>query len=186
MAFHLKVTNCVDRILLFNDELVGEMTCVDTESTSEKIFNGTIDKPTDAVLLCYVLGESVLDARDVFSRPLQSRPDDANNDVMGNAICVNYFKPKTDEEVATPQICVVDISERLQLGIGISPTIILQKASFNKDNVTPEELSKYGFDAKADGYFIKPISHLWPKTDLEDEKITISLYAHSIIKHLDV
>jgi hypothetical protein len=182
--FHLKVANCVDRILLFsNNDLTGEMNCVDSES-EERIFNGEIDKTAYAVLLCYPLGESMMDARDVFSRPLIPKPADVNNDVMGNAICINYFNPKVDDATVA-QICIVDIPERLVVGLGIPSTIILQKAAFGKDK-TEKDIAKYGFDVKADGYFMKSMEHLWAIEDFEDEKITINLYAQAITKQIDV
>jgi len=182
--FHLKVNKCVDRILLFNNnELIGEMTCIDPDS-EEKIFNGEIDKTALAVLLCYPLGESMLEARDVFSRPLIPKPDDVNNDVMGNAICINYFNPKV-EDATVAQICIVDIPDKLVVGLGMPSTVILQKAAFSKDK-TEKDIAKYGFDVKADGYFMKSMEHLWAIEDFEDEKITINLYAQAITKQIDI
>jgi hypothetical protein len=184
--FHITVKDCVDRILLFDEELIGELECADSESVTEKIFNGELDNPVDAAFLCYILGESYMDVREVFSRPPQSRPDDANNDVMGNAICVNYFKPKTEADIVMPAVCIVDIPERLQLGLGIPSTIILQKVEFDKETADAEDLAKHGLDIKADGHFIKHMAHLWATDDFMDEKIKVSLYGQLITKHLDV
>jgi hypothetical protein len=169
--FHITVKDCVDRILLFDEELIGELECADSESVTEKIFNGELDNPVDAAFLCYILGESYMDVREVFSRPPQSRPDDANNDVMGNAICVNYFKPKTEADIVMPAVCIVDIPERLQ---------------FDKETADAEDLAKHGLDIKADGHFIKHMAHLWATDDFMDEKIKVSLYGQLITKHLDV
>ncbi len=57
MAFHLTVKPVVERILLFTDGvLASEMKCVDPDA-DPKIFNGTLEGETTAVMLCYALGE---------------------------------------------------------------------------------------------------------------------------------
>ena len=193
--FHLTVKAVVDRILLFtNDGLASEMVCVDADA-DPKIFNGTADGPCTAVMLCYALGETDMIVKDVFSRPIHERPEDANNDVMGNAICVNYFAPTVfdgdaDETVplATAKFCLADIPERLRLGLGLPQTIILQYAE--KSNLSTGDMKKRGLNPNASGYFVKTFEHLWPKdeeTAIEygEEKIRISLYAHSIMKNIE-
>lgn len=190
MSFHLKVKDCVDRILLFNDtnEYIGEMKCTDPEA-ADKIFNGTLEdsekiKPINTVFLCYALGESVIDAKDLFSVPFTQQ----NTDTIKNFICVNYYKPISDDAdpIASAKYCLLDIPERLQLGLGLPSIIILQLAEFT---VKPpaEDMLKRGLDPKASGYFVKPVEHLVAKTDsFGDEKIKINLYASSIIKKLDI
>ncbi len=113
---------------------------------------------------------------------------------MGNAICVNYFNPTVfdgdvDDNVplAVAKFCLADIPERLQLGLGLPPTIILQYA--DKSHLSTGDMRKRGFNPNASGYFVKTFEHLWPKDDAtaneyNEEKVIISLYAHSIMKTL--
>lgn len=198
--FHLKVKDCVDRILLFNDknEYISEMNCTDSEA-AEKIFNGTLEssdtelgvneklKIINTVFLCYALGESIIPAKDLFSVPFSN---ENSSDTIKNFICVNYYKPSSTEQADDPaisaQYCLLDIPERLQLGLGLPSIIILQLAEF-KVKPSPEDMLKRGLDPKASGYFVKPVEHLVAKNDsLEEEKIKINLYASSIIKKLDI
>jgi len=185
--FHLKVKDCVDRILLFNDnnEYISEMTCTDPDA-DEKIFNGTlehIEKPKlNTVFLCYPLGESLIEAKDLFSVPIEN-----GSDTVKNFICVNYYKPEcsTDEPIASAKFCLLDIPERLQLGLGLPSIIILQLAEFTV-KPSDEHMIKRGLDPKASGYFVKPVEHLVAKSSLGEEKIKINLYASSIIKNIDI
>jgi hypothetical protein len=189
--FHLKVKDCVDRILLFNDnnEYIGEMTCTDPEA-GEKIFNGTLEhsdiKLINAVFLCYALGESLIEAKNLFSVPTNEN----GSDTVKNFICVNYYKPECsteniDDPIASAKFCLLDIPERLQLGLGLPSIIILQLAEF-KVKPSDENMLQRGLDPKASGYFVKPVEHLVAKSSLDDEKIKINLYASSIIKKLDI
>lgn len=192
--FHLKVKDCVDRILLFNnkDEYMAEMTCTDPEA-GEKIFNGILEhsdaekpKSVNAVFLCYALGESMIAAKDLFSVPTNEN----GSDTVKNFICVNYYKPEcstetVNEPIASAKFCLLDIPERLQLGLGLPSIIILQLAEF-KVKPSDEHMLQRGLDPKASGYFVKPVEHLVAKYSLDDEKIKINLYASSIIKKLDI
>jgi len=197
--FHLKVASCVDRILLFSDELKGEMHCVNPEEGDdvpiEKIYNGTVDVDSvTAVLLCYELGESWLEAKNVFSQPIKMKPAHVEDDSTRNTIVVNYFNPDvsedhvTDTTLAVAKFCIVDIPEKLQLGLGIQPILILQSAVL-PENISIEDMVRRGFNPKADGYFATTIQHLWPKENAEaynEEKIKITLYAHSVVKKIDI
>lgn len=193
--FHLKVASCVDRILLFSNELIGEMHCVNPgdgdEVPIEKIFNGTVDvESVTAVLLCYELGESWMEAKNVFSRPIKMKPAHIETDSVKNTIVVNYFNPEVEESesLAVAKYCIVDIPERLQHGLGIQPVLILQPTVL-PPNITPEDMARHGFNPKANGYFATSISHLWPNDNADaynDEKLKITLYAHSIVKQIDI
>lgn len=197
--FHLRVKSVVDRILLFsNGDLIGEMEeCVDETNTTEKIYNGFVDKEVDAVFLCYCLGEDIMEARDVFSLPLQTQPDDITSEYAPNSICINYYLPidkeETSSEITRAKYCLVDIPERLQKGLGLPSLIILPLATLTENMLSKgaDELKKRGVDIKAEGFFYKQIVHLWAKSDADaadfgDEKIKIGLFAHSITKHISV
>jgi hypothetical protein len=191
--FHLKVKPCVDRILLFvDDQLWNEMKCVDPDAP-EKIFNGEMpeNKTVTAVFLCYVLGESTMEIRNVLSRPIQTSVEKAT---IANAICINYYIPKADatdesQPPATAKFCLIDIPERLQLGLGLPPTFILTMAPKEQFKGDAELMRQYGFDLNADGCFVRTFEHLCAvnedlANELGDENIKISLYAHSIIKEI--
>lgn len=204
--FHLKVKPVVDRILLFhNNELISEMfEVVDETGVNEKIFNGYInlDKESlnqgmDAVFLCYCLGEDFMEANTVFSLPFQTQPDDITSEYAPNSICVNYYLPKNDNvlnnNIAKANFCLLDISERLQKGLGLPALIILPVTilSDNLKSIGVDELKKRGIDIKAEGFFFKKIAHLWAKNnsdiaDYNDEKIKISLFAHSVTQHIEL
>lgn len=220
--FHLKVKSVVERVLLFsNGELIGEMDeIVDETAIDEKIFNGFIDlednreleelstplkRNVDAVFLCYCLGEDFMDSAAVFSLPFQTQPNDITSEYSPNAICVNYYLPKPNEDdykaenvvptqqIATAKFCLVDIPDRLQKGLGL-PALIILPVTILTDSIKEigaEELKKRGIDIRADGFFFKKIAHLWAKSDSDaadyrDEKIKIGLFAHSITKQIEI
>jgi hypothetical protein len=213
--FHLKVKPVVDRILLFKDDkFISEMDEVIDETVDEKIFNGFIDtvvsdvplrNEIDAIFICYCLGEDFMEARAVFSMPFQTQPDDITGDYAPNSICVNYYLPTSDEtyksdgvvsdstRIAPAKICLVDIPDRLQIGLGL-PSVIIVPIALLSDGMKArgaEELKKRGIDIRANGFFFKQIVHLWAKSDADaadysDEKIKIGLFAHSIHKKIEI
>jgi hypothetical protein len=89
--FHLRVTNTVDRILLFTPqfEFINEMVLATPESMTPLAFNGTLPAEIGAVRFLFLGGEGQTSYcfNDIFSKPLTR--ESLSERIWPNYICVN-------------------------------------------------------------------------------------------------
>ena len=108
-----------------------------------------------------------------------------------NFVLINWCKPNIetpDKEIPAPDVCILDFPQSLTEILDMPPMVLIPKFELPTD-VNPEDAQHRGFDISADGYFVKPIRHKWPKNEetltvLQNEQLKVSLYQTMILKKL--
>ncbi len=185
--FHLKVHHAVERILVIkNNELVGEMqyvTAIEENTEKVRVFNGTADGEMVIALIVGSLGSTKTTCDKLFSRPLSF---EKNDEYVNNFVLINWSKPSVELPVA--EVCILDFPKSLTEILDIPPFMIIPKFEL-PEGTDPEDAQRRGFDTSAEGYFVKPIRHKWPKdeetlTFLQNEPAKVSLYQKMIFKKI--